>query len=357
MTAVLQFQPARKEKLKARMAVGGVSGGGKTETALRIMRGLVGPQGRIAVIDTEHESAKLYADRHTFDHLSLTDYHPDRYIEAIHAARDARYDGLIIDSLSHAWSSSTGALAIVDRIAKKSQSQNSYFAWREVTPLHNKLVDTMLALRSHMHLIVTVRSKTAYVIDEKNGKSVPRKVGMESVQRDGLEYEFDIFGDMTIDHDMIVSKTRWSDVDGEVFAKPTEEFGVRLARWLDDGAEREPAPSRPALVKNAPEPDSREIPHTDTKRTLGLACAVRVQGKPLGEVRNTGLRAMHEWALKQMDEKGEDARLQQIAEACTMILAAREAGELEEPAKKEKPAKAAKAEKGDYSVGELPGGI
>ena len=73
----------------------------------------------------------------------LESFHPQRYIEAIAEAQAAGYDVLIIDSLSHAWMGKDGALELVDKAAKRNPSGNSFAAWRDVTPLHNLLVDAM----------------------------------------------------------------------------------------------------------------------------------------------------------------------------------------------------------------------
>jgi len=56
----------------------------------------------------------------------------------------------------------------------------------------------------------TMRAKTEYVQEknEKTGKVSVRKVGMAPVQRDGLEYEFDVVADLDQDNNLIVGKTR-----------------------------------------------------------------------------------------------------------------------------------------------------
>ena len=95
---------------------------------------------------------------------------------------------LIIDSLSHAWAGKDGALELVDKAAARERG-NSFAAWRHVTPLHNAMVDAIIGAR--LHIIVTMRSKVEWVIEkDERGKAVPRKIGLQPVQREGLEYEF-----------------------------------------------------------------------------------------------------------------------------------------------------------------------
>ena len=226
------FKKARKEQAKLRMGIIGPAGSGKTYTALITARNLV-PDGKIAVIDTERGSASKYADIFEFDVCELESFHPENYIKTIQAAEEAGYDVLIIDSLSHAWAGKDGALELVDKAAARERG-NSFAAWRHVTPLHNAMVDAIIGAR--LHVIVTMRSKVEWVIEkDERGKSVPRKIGLQPVQRDGLEYEFDVVADMDLDNNFIVSKTRCPALRGSVIHCPNEEPAKTLRAWLSDG--------------------------------------------------------------------------------------------------------------------------
>ena len=226
------FKKATKEQAKLRMGIIGPAGSGKTYTALITARNLV-PDGKIAVIDTERGSASKYADIFEFDVCELESFHPENYIKTIQAAEEAGYDVLIIDSLSHAWAGKDGALELVDKAAARERG-NSFAAWRHVTPLHNAMVDAIIGAR--LHIIVTMRSKVEWVIEkDERGKSVPRKIGLQPVQRDGLEYEFDVVADMDLDNNFIVSKTRCPALRGSVIHCPNEEPAKTLRAWLSDG--------------------------------------------------------------------------------------------------------------------------
>ena len=187
------FTRATKDAAKLRLALIGPSGSGKTFTALSIAQHL---GDRVALIDTEHGSASKYADLFRFDTAKITSFDPINYINYIEGSSGAdgsiSYDVLIIDSLSHAWKGKDGVLQQVDAAAKRNHG-NSFGAWRDVTPKHNDLIDAML--RCPCHLIVTMRAKTKYAMEEveRDGrkKTVVRKLGMEAIQREGLEYEFD----------------------------------------------------------------------------------------------------------------------------------------------------------------------
>lgn len=228
-----QFTKAVRGKGKARVALIGPSGSGKTMSALLIAKSL---GSRIALVDTENGSASKYAGEPgipEFDTLNLAEFSPQIYIEAIRAAEAAGFDVLIIDSLSHAWMGKGGALEMVDNASKRSKSGNSFTAWREVTPHHNALVDALVQCK--IHLIVTMRAKAEYVLQvDDRGKQVPKKVGMAPIQREGLDYEFDIVGDIDLDHNYVISKTRCRVLDNAVITKPDEALGKTILAWLEN---------------------------------------------------------------------------------------------------------------------------
>jgi len=254
----LNFVKATKKQARLRIALIGPAGSGKTYSALAIACNLV-PGGRVAVIDTERGSASKYAGKFEFDVLELASFAPAKYVEAISAADAAGYDVIVIDSLSHAWTGKDGALEQVDRSAKRSNSGSSFNAWRDVTPQHNSMVEGVL--RSSAHVIATMRTKTEYVLekDERTGKTAPKKIGLAPVQRDGLEYEFDVVGDMNNDHALSITKTRCSDLDGQYIEKPGAQVAKVLRDWLTDGT-NEPEVMRQPLAQVAAEGEDGPTP-------------------------------------------------------------------------------------------------
>jgi hypothetical protein len=242
----MEFIKATKRKSKLRLAIDGPSGSGKTYTALTAAKTL---GGKIAVIDTERGSASLYSDKFNFDVLELHTFSPALYIDAIETAEKAGYDVIVIDSLSHAWEGEGGALDMVDQAAKRSQSNNTYTAWKDVTPLQRKLVDAML--QSPAHIIATMRSKTEYILETNDkGRQVPKKIGMAPIQRQGMEYEFTLVCDMDLDHNCIVSKSRCEAVADKVVNKPDAKFFDILVNWLNSGEEvKQSEKTKPVEVK------------------------------------------------------------------------------------------------------------
>jgi hypothetical protein len=252
----MQFQKAVKRQAKLRLGLDGPSGSGKTYTALVAATALKGT-GKVAVIDTERGSASLYADLFNFDVLCLDNFNPHNYIEAIHTAEKAGYTVIVIDSLSHAWEGEGGVLDLHDQAQKRQNTQNSFTAWKDVTPIHRSLVDAML--QSSCHVIATMRTKTEYVIEtiEKNGRTVqqPRKIGTAPVQRQGMEYEFTIVGDIDVDHNLVISKSRMATLADAVVSKPNVEWFAQIATWLNSGEAADvekPAPKPEPAAPKAP---------------------------------------------------------------------------------------------------------
>lgn len=264
------FKQAVKSQSKLRMTIDGPAGSGKTFTALRFAHAIAQRSGgKIAVIDTERGSASKYVGESPdgypwqFDVLELTSFSPERYAEAVLAAGRAGYTVLVIDSLSHAWEGTGGALEIKDRVSVAS-TENSYTAWRHVTPLHNRMIDAIL--QAPMHVITTMRSRTEFVMDTVNGKVTGvRRVGMAPVQRPGMEYEFDLVCDMDWSHIMTVGKSRCSAVADARIEKPGMEFVVAIMDWLD-GAPVE----APMFTQAAPVPQVTAEPVAEKWTLEGL---------------------------------------------------------------------------------------
>jgi hypothetical protein len=252
------FVKAEKSQAKLRLAIDGPTGSGKTFTAL-IAATVMATGGKIAVIDTERRSSALYADKFSFDAAYLEKFSPQHYIELIQAAEESGYDVIVIDSLSHAWEGEGGALDMVDAAQKRSQSGNSFTAWKDVTPIHRRLIDAMV--QSKCHIIATMRSKMEYAIekDERTGKNTVRKLGLAPIQRQGMEYEFTIVGDMDTDHNLVITKSRCDFIADAAINKPSAKFFQQILDWLNTG--KKPAPiSTPEFTESEPASASTPAP-------------------------------------------------------------------------------------------------
>ena len=231
---------------------------------------------KICLIDTENESGSLYVGKQVSgsvigEYLTINleaPYSAARYLEAIDLAEQTGVEYLVIDSLSHAWTGEGGLLDVQGNVAKRSG--NSYTAWREVTPLHNRLVDRIL--QCAMHVAVTLRTKTEYVIEDNgSGKKTPRKIGMAPVFRDGVEYEFTIFFELDQSHAAAATKDRTGLFDGQYFLI-APDTGMRIHEWLAGAKPNQSAPIAvsAAAASNAEPPLAELVEQTMQRCCAGL---------------------------------------------------------------------------------------
>jgi len=225
----MKLQKSARVKAKMKLALQGTSGSGKSIGALLIAFGLCGDWSKIAVIDTENNSANLYAHLGGYYTISIASpFSPEKYIQAIKLCEDSKMDVIILDSVSHEWD---GIGGILD--THSNMTGNSFTNWGKVTPRHNAFVQAML--QSPAHIIATIRSKQDYVLNEKNGKLVPEKVGLKGVQRDGLDYEFTIVLDVDSKHNAIASKDRTNLFINKPEFMISAETGKLINEWCNKG--------------------------------------------------------------------------------------------------------------------------
>lgn len=224
------FSPATRTSTKARVALAGPSGSGKTWTALTLAHAL---GERIAVIDTERGSASKYAGVNgwKFEQVAPGTFAPDALTALLAEAGQEGFDVLVLDSWSHYWMGVDGMLEQVD---KRARNGNNFSGWKEVRPDERRMIDALISYPGHV--IATLRVKTEYVIEENDrGKKVPRKVGLKPEQREGVEYEFDLVGDMDHENTLTVTKSRIPSLTRSVIKEPDTELGKAIRAWLEDG--------------------------------------------------------------------------------------------------------------------------
>lgn len=298
------FAPATREQGRARIALEGPSGSGKTYTALTLATAMA---DRVALIDTERGSASKYAlgsrgDGFTFDTLQMTKFDPRDLVGALAAAGQAGYGAVVVDSLSHFWMGQGGMLELVDAVGKRSGSGGSFGGWKEARPFERAMIDALLAYPGHV--IVTMRTKSEWVIEEdQRGKKQVRKVGTKAEQREGIEYEFDLVGDLDQENTLVVTKSRCPALSGAVVIRPSADLAATMLDWLGDGAE---APDASAYVDSATGLTTvaagRELyAEVERRRLLGAAMLHPATGQPttLGEYiieRGRQLRAAEQQA-------------------------------------------------------------
>ena len=226
----MKLQRAKRHQVKLKIGMSGPSGYGKTYSALLLAFGITEDWSKIAVIDTENNSASLYSHLGDFNVLSLNEpFAPERYIEAIKICEASDIEVLIIDSLSHEWNGKGGCLEIHEQLGGRFQD------WAKITPRHNAFLDAII--QSKVHVITTSRRKVDYSLDQdSNGKTKVMKLGTKEIQREGWEYELTVnFEFLNDKHLVSVSKDRTGLFVGKPEFIINSSTGKKLKDWCNQG--------------------------------------------------------------------------------------------------------------------------
>lgn len=281
------IRKAERRKAKLRLALVGASNSGKTFSALQLAFGI---GGKVGMIDTEHGSGELYADKGDYDVIPINPpYTVTKYRESLKAFEQAGYTTIIIDSLSHAWAGEGGLLEQQMALEKSGKYKNSYVSWGEITPQHNKLIEAILA--SPCHIIATMRAKTEYVLElNDRGKQVPRKMGLGPIQRDGVDFEFTVV--MLLDDAHLAKATKdRTELFNDWNERISPVTGAMLLEWLESGVE--PLPATPAIstITNDQAGEMNLLFRTHRELTQSNDLAEKMQHdyhfKRLGEIKQT----------------------------------------------------------------------
>lgn len=235
------LKKATRTQVKLKLGLFGVSGSGKTMSALRLAYGLCGDWDKIAVIDSEfisdqQTSSELYAGYKTRD-FSIGEfnifplkppYAPERYVNAIWECEQAGMEVIIIDSISHEWEGQGGCL----EVAKKFND------WKDVGPAHTKFIEKIK--QSSCHIIACGRVKTKYETFEtvnRQGKDTigVKKMGVGVVSREGFDYELITAFDIDQSHFATTSKDRTGLFSERTPFEINEATGQELLGWVATG--------------------------------------------------------------------------------------------------------------------------
>lgn len=253
----MEFRKAVKYDAKARIALVGPSGSGKSMTMLEIATLLAGADGTIAALDTEHGSLSKYADRYSFSVIEPDFYTVPVFLDALKSAIDGGFSVLCVDSLSHFWMGAGGALEFVDAVTKRGGRNDSFGAWKDYRTQERQMIDAILA--APIHIITTMRTKSAYEVQKDDkGRTKRVKVGLAPIQADGLEYEFDLVGYMDDENSLIVDKTRCPDYGGAVLNKPKGKDFDKFYKWLKGSQKSEEKKPEPQTEKKKGPENDRE---------------------------------------------------------------------------------------------------
>ncbi|GAA4237607.1 AAA family ATPase [Postechiella marina] len=223
----MNLRQSHRKLAKIKMALQGSAGSGKTYSSLLLAKGLTnGDLTKVAIIDTENGSADLYAHLGQYNVLSLTPpFTPEKYCEAIDICLKAKMNVVILDGISQCWDE------LIDFHSKLPG--NSFTNWNKITPRQKAFVNKIL--QADAHIIATMRTKQDYVLNQKDGKYIPEKVGLKAVQRDGVDYEFTLVFDIDSKHFAVASKDRTNLFSGKPEFTINSATGKKILDWCNNG--------------------------------------------------------------------------------------------------------------------------
>ena len=180
--STLKIRKAQREGARVLIGLAGVSGSGKTYTALQVACGLArGKASKVGMLDTENRRGSLYADILGEPFLIgdlLPPFSPERYVAAIREFADAGVDVLVVDSMSHEWEGTGGCEDIANA------ERNSVVGWKRAKLQHKAMMQALL--QCPMDVIVCLRAREK--VDFSDLKA-PRSLGVQPICEKNFLFE------------------------------------------------------------------------------------------------------------------------------------------------------------------------
>lgn len=228
--SILNIRPAKRAGSKVVIGIAGISGSGKTYTALKVARGMVSHPSEIGFLDTENRRGSLYADILDGQFMIADLYppfSPKRYSQAIKEFQDAGVKVLVIDSVTHEWEGEGGC----DDIASNTNSKMAN--WKLAKSEHKKFMNTLL--QSDMHIICCIRAREK--VDFKN-PSKPVSLGIQPVCEKNFMFEMTasmMMHDEGMRQEFLKMPSALRSAFGSGGGYIGEEVGQFITRWVDSG--------------------------------------------------------------------------------------------------------------------------
>ena len=208
----MSFEKATRKAQPVMLSLAGRSGSGKTYSALLLAKGLVGDEGKIAVIDTERGRASMYADDPSIGEYYTAELHPpfspQRFTDKLQEAIKWGANCIIIDSVSHEWSGIGGVLEQVDKMIEQHGQRYRMPAWGKMKPAHNQFVNHLTMAPCHVICCVRAKKKLVEQIDPKtNKKEWVELPDLVAEQQENFVYEMTAAALIDEDH-----KAKWTKV-------------------------------------------------------------------------------------------------------------------------------------------------
>ncbi len=244
------FRPAASftERHGLFVAVAGGTNSGKTFSALRLARGIAGPSGKVAVVDTEGGRTLHLKDRFAFDVMLFDPPHrPQRYADAARAAEEAGFDVVVFDSFSMEW---VGLGGVLDWQAEEyermgSREQVKLASWIKPKMAHKAMVYSLLQRR-----IPIVFSLRAEEKAKKEGSAI--KSSWEPICNKAFPFEITVSFMLMQNRQGVIDLSLPHKLEGAhrpIFRdgdQLSEQHGAALAAWARGEGGSPPPPAAPA---------------------------------------------------------------------------------------------------------------
>lgn len=242
------IKPATRQGIKPLVGFYSESGNGKTYSSLLLARGLVGPTGKIVMIDTESGRGSLYADvlPGGYDVIQMTEpFSPARYLSAIQAVENSDAGVLIIDSASHEWEGLGGVLDMA--VAEEERGMKGLGVWKKPKMEHAKMMLKLLQTRLPVIVCLRAKHKSRQAKNERGKTEIVKDDFTTPIQADDFIYEMTLHGEIMPDHSLRITKYSHPTLK-DCFPTQgpiTVAHGEALARWCQAAGSPAPKPTAP----------------------------------------------------------------------------------------------------------------
>lgn len=247
--AVIQIREAERAGARLFIVMSGLSGSGKTYSALQLAYGLAnGNAKKVGLLDTENRRGSLYADsiknskkevqRFLIGDLSAP-FSPQRYVDAILEFQKAGVEVLVIDSGSHEWEGEGGCEDIAHAGNPKTPR------WNDAKREHKRFINT--ALQCDMHIILLLRAREKVKLVKRDGKTEFEPQGVLPICEKNVIFEATasmMLWDGGKSRDVMKCPEELAAIFGKAgeTAKGylTPKHGLQLRKWVEGGAQLDP---------------------------------------------------------------------------------------------------------------------
>jgi hypothetical protein len=245
----INIRKAKREGARLVIGIAGISGSGKTYTALQLAFGLAnGNASKVGLLDAENKRGSLYADILKDDKGNVQEFNvgdldapfsPQRYIEAIQEFQRAGVEVLVIDSVTHEWEGLGGC----HDIAKPPGVVLKIDKWNDAKAEHKRFMNVLLA--SNMHIIVCIRARNKVKPVKVNGKTEFEDQGIMPVQEQNFMFELTVSMMMHNGGKLrdVIKSSGVEGIFGDVGFQDgylTPKHGRELRAWVDGAKQLDP---------------------------------------------------------------------------------------------------------------------